>query len=150
MKKLFALVLAASLFLSFTPLVNAESERKEKITETRKSNATKFFNNMIERLQAAEDRLNKILERIESRIAKIKSENPTKDLTKVDADIAKVKTLLANTQAKIDALKATPVESLKNVKENTSAIKKDLQEIRRMLSKIIGDIKGLRVGETKK
>ena len=43
-----------------------------------------------------------------------------------------------------------PAQAPKNVKENTSAIKKDLQEIRRMLSKIIGDIKGLRVGETKK
>lgn len=160
MKKFASVVLAASVFLSFTPLVSAEGkfqtarqevkERSATKEAQRKSTITKFFNNMVERLQVAEDRLNKILERIESRVAKIKSGNPSRDLTKVDADIAAVKTLLANTQTKIDALKASPVESLKTVKEDASGIKKDLQTAKRLLSQIIGQIQGLRVGETKK
>ncbi len=136
-----------------------EAERKERLDNLRKSIVTNFFDNMIKRLQAAEDRLNKILTRIESRVAKIKLENPSKDLTKVDADIALVKTKLADTQTKINTTKTdfdamiastAPKELFKTVKDDISAIKKDLQDIRRMLSQIIGEIKGLRVGETEK
>ncbi len=182
MKKLISFALATSVLLSFTTLISAEDivkspapliervqttkqtsatregERKEKMDELRKQIVTKFFDNMTERLQAAEDRLNKILERIESRVDKIKSENPTKDLTKVDADIAAVKTQLTNTQTKIDTLKtdfsamstsATPKELFKTLKEDIQDVKEDLQAIRKSLSQIIGEIKGLHVGEEK-
>ncbi|HTK03188.1 MAG TPA: CorA family divalent cation transporter [Alphaproteobacteria bacterium] len=166
MKKVFLSILVSSTFL-FTPtFVHAEDAvksprpfvQKEKVSDLRKQIVTNFFNNMVERLQAAEDRLNKILERIESRVAKIKDQNPSKDLTKINNDIAFVKTKLAETQTKINTLKTdfekmitsdSPKESFKNVKEEVQNTKRSLQEIRRELSQIIGEIKGLHVGESK-
>lgn len=139
-------------------LASREGEKKENTGEIRKSVIKNFFVNMIRRFEAAVERLNQILARIESRVAKIKSENPSIDLARIDSQIASVKTDLGNTQVKIDTLKSdfdkaiistNPGESFKAIKEDTTEIKKDLENIKRNLSKIIGEIKGLRVGQSK-
>ncbi len=186
MKKLAVFVLIASLFAIATTVTKAhdsedspkpfiqklqnvrqefkeksatrEGERKEKMDDLRKSIVSNFFNIMLKRLQSAQDRLTKIMTRIETRVVKIKSEDPSKDLTKVDAEIASTKDDLLDNQAKIDTLKTdfdamitstSPRELFKNVKVDIKDVKDGLQNIRRSLSQIIGDIKGLHVGETK-
>src|SRR6185369_7125683 len=64
-----------------------EGERKERMDDLRKAIVSNFFNSMLQRLQAAHDRLAKILTRIETSVAKIKAENPSNDLTNLDAQI---------------------------------------------------------------
>lgn len=138
-------------------IASREGQRQTNIAALRKDIVTNFFNMMLGRFEAAQDRLTKILTRIESRVAKIKSADPSKDLTPVDSEIASVKTALADNQTKIDTLKTdfdsaiastTPKERFKTVFGDISTIKRDLESIRKSLSKIIGDIKGLHVGES--
>ncbi len=111
---------------------------------------------MLKRFQAAVGRLNKLIDRIESRIDKIKTEDPSKDLTNVTNQIDTAKTKLAATQTKIDTLKTdldsilasdTPKEAFRSLVKKVVEIKKDLNSVHRILVHVIGDIKGLRVGE---
>ena len=138
-------------------IATREGQRKTNIAALRKDIVTNFFNLMFGRFEAAQDRLSKILARIESRVAKIKSADPSKDLTAIDAEVASVKTALSDNQTKIDTLKTdfnnaiastTPKERFKTVFGDISVVKRNLENIRKSLSKIIGDIKGLHVGET--
>lgn len=129
-----------------------EGQRKTNMNNLRKEIVTNFFDTMLKRFEAAQDRLTKILARIESRVGKIKTDNPTFDLTNVDAEIASTKLALTDNQTKIDTLKtdfdaaiasSTPKERFKTVLGDITTIKKDLENIRKSLSKVIGDIKGL-------
>ena len=134
------------------------ADKKENLVERRRANIRKFLGNMIARLRAMVVRLETLIERIESRLTKIASESPDTDLTAVKADVAEAKTLLAATKDKITDLEGmeeelvgtdSPKEVFADVKAKLESIKKDLKEVHRLLVHVIGDIKGLRVGETK-
>jgi len=134
-----------------------DGQRKTNIVALRKDIVTNFFDIMFKRFQAAEDRLNGIAARIDSRVSKIKSTNPALDLANIDSEISSTKAALADTQTKINTLKSdfdaaiasdTPKERFKTVMTDIGAIKKELESDRKSLSKIIGDIKDLHVGES--
>lgn len=131
---------------------------KTKVADKRKENIAKYLQNMVARLRAYVTRLETLITRIESRLTKIAAEDPTKDLTKIKADVDKAKSILADTKDKITDLagiedevvnSTTPKGTFKDIRSKVDSIKKDLQEVHRLLVHVIGDIKGLRVGETK-
>jgi len=134
----------------FRRVATSEGQRKTNMIALRKEIVTNFFDIMSKRFQDAEDRLNKIVDRIDSRIAKIKSSNPNLDLTNVESELASAKSNLSDTQTKINTLKTdfdiamtsdTPKEQFKIVMTDISALKKELQNDRTQLLKIVSDIK---------
>jgi len=127
-----------------------------KLNVRKKEIIRNHFLRMTKRLEAAINRLNRLITRIESRIAKIEANNEDINTEPIKKDIqkAKDKLLLATNklnEAKIkidDVLQSnTPKETLAEVKNMIQEIKKDLVEVHRLLVKVIGNIKGLRVGE---
>lgn len=126
--------------------------------EKRKANIAKYLKNMVARLRAYVIRIEKLIARIESRLTKIAAEDPTKDLSKIKTDVEKAKSILTKTKDKITDLEGmeteilastTPKETFKKVKAKVAAIRKDLKDVHLLLVHVIGDIKGLRVGESK-
>jgi septal ring factor EnvC (AmiA/AmiB activator) len=178
MKKIYPLILALLFFFLFTfPVRAARNEatqgaatgvgqtvRQEKIAtiearlNTRKKEIIRnHFLRMTKRLEAAINRLNRLITRIESRIAKIEANNKDINTEPIKKDIqkAKDKLLLATNKLneakiKIDGLleSNTPKETFTEVRNMIQEIKKDLVEVHRLLVKVIGDIKGLRVGNS--
>jgi len=115
-----------------------------------------YFLRMTKRLEAAINRLNRLITRIELRIAKIEANNEDINTEPIKKDVQKAKDKLLLTtnklkEAKIkidDVLQSnTPKEAFAGVRNIIQEIKKDLVEVHRLLVKVIGNIKGLRVGE---
>ena len=136
----------------------AKEERVEKREGQRKENIARYFQKMIARLKATVERLEILISRIESRLVKIAAENPGKDLSAIKTEVEKAKTALASANAKIAELESTgeglidterPKETLSALREKLNAIQKDLKETHRLLVHVIGQIKGLRVGDSK-
>lgn len=173
MKKIFALTLFLSFFflavspaiaLTATPASERQEKRIEKIASIeaklnvrKKEIISNHFLRMTKRLEAAINRLNRLITRIESRITKIETNNENIKTEPIKKDIkkAKDKLLLATNklnEAKIkidDVLQNnTPKEAFAEVRNMIQEIKKDLVEVHRLLVKVIGDIKGLRVGNS--
>ncbi len=164
MKKLFAagilslslLVLPASVFAKPEGTPKTAS-REARVCEVRKDRIKAFFEQMVKRLEALIKRLEKLIDRIDSRIAKIESSGGTvSPATK--AQVALAKTELADAKTKLNLLKGNidtlltcdnPKAAFKTVKGRLGEIKKELKDVHRILVHIIGDIKGLRVGENK-
>jgi hypothetical protein len=140
-----------------------KNEFKEKIAtlsgklEARKKEVIKNqFNFIIRRLKAATSRLNKIVIRIESRIDKIEANDKKIDLAAAKTELAKAKINLTKNNTEIEALQTemetilegdTPKEDFKEIKTKINEVKKSLLETRKALIKIIGEIKGLRIGQ---
>jgi hypothetical protein len=134
-----------------------KASQEAKINNLKQGIVRTFYNQMASRLNATIDRLNILITRIESRIAKIESSGTTVNQSVKD-DLNKAKQLLADSQALLtssnNALETVltsnqPKEAFKILKENILDIKTNLVEVHSLLVKIIGDIKGLRVGQTK-
>lgn len=109
------------------------------------------------RLNAAIERLNRLIERIETRLAIYKNNNPDLDFDSIESDIETAKDLLAQASASLEALKTNledvlasedPKQGFAVIRESVKEIKDNLVEAHRLLVHIIGDIKGLRVGNT--
>lgn len=139
-------------------IVEKREEVKENLVLRRRENLAKFLSKMIARLKAMASRLQVLITRIESRIEKIASENPDEDLTSIKADVEKAQVLLKETGDKISELETTGDELLESdtpktvfeeIRKKLSEIKKGLVEVHRILVHVIGDIKGLRVGDDK-
>lgn len=134
-----------------TRQVSAEGRR----CELKKSLIKAYFERMIDRLSALIDRLQKLIDRIQSRIDKIEASGI--DLVGPKADLTSAKSNLADAKAKLDSLKSEMGTLLtcedvkvefKTIKSKVEEVKKELNEVHRLLTHIIGNIKGLRVGET--
>lgn len=116
-----------------------------------------YFGLMIRRFQAAINRLNKIIIRVESRIGKIEETDKKINLTATKKQLTKAKESLNQNSLQIKEAETkmttileenNPKESFAEVKTMLNDIKKSLLETRKTLTKIIGDIKGLKVGQT--
>ena len=127
-----------------------------KLTDLRKNLIRKYYSNMSQRLLAMIDRLEKLTLRIDSRITKIEAGGTTVDQSTKD-EIAKAKQLLLDSRILLissdSMLEETlssnlPKEAFKIMKDNIKDIKTNLIEVHRILVHIIGNIKGLRVGNT--
>jgi len=164
---LFFLAVSPVRAITATPASERQEKRIEKLQDrvasieaklnvSKKEIIRNHFLRMTKRLEAAINRLNRLITRIESRIAKIEANNEDINTEPIKKDIqkAKDKLLLATNklnEAKIkidDVLQSnTPKETFAEVKNMIQEIKKDLVEVHRLLVKVIGNIKGLRVGE---
>lgn len=129
-------------------------ERKELMSERRKEIITGFFARMMTRFQAASDRLSKLIERIEARIAKIEEENPTQNLTsqknkvedaKEKLDLVKVD--MQDLEDKFEELLTSedPKGEFETLKLDIKEVKDGLKEVHALLVKVITEIKGLRI-----
>lgn len=131
-------------------------ENREENIDERRQKIGKLFDVMIKKYEAAVARLKTLISKIESRVAIIKAANPEKDVTNIESQILDAKNKLAAIPAKIDTLKAdfdatlastTPKDLFKQVMADAKAIKKDLKEVHQILVYLIGDVRGLRIGE---
>jgi len=116
-----------------------------------------YFQAMTKRLEAAINRLNKLITRIESRITKIETTNEDINTKVIKKDVQKAKDKLLLTTNKLNEAKIkidgllesnTPKEAFTEVRDIIKEIKQYLTDIHGILVKVIGDIKGLRVGNT--
>jgi hypothetical protein len=116
-----------------------------------------YFTIMTRRLEAAINRLNLLITRIESRIAKIEANNPNVDTNSIKKQVAQAKEKLTQTTNQLTEVKNqmeiiiesnTPHEGFLEVKGMIDKIRKNLVEVHQILVKVIGNIKGLRVGNT--
>lgn len=134
--------------------------REARLTKLKKNLVRNHFTRMRKRLSAAIRRLEKIAARIESRINKIEAESPNSDISSIRKEIFSVRekinnvgdNLLPQAQEKFDQMveSENPQELFSEVKHLIRTIKDELIEVHQILVKVIGDIKGLRVGTTVK
>jgi chromosome segregation ATPase len=127
-----------------------------KVSAVKQNAIRRYYKNMSDRINALIDRLNKLILRIESRIAKIEGSGTAVDQSVKD-EVNKAKQLLSDTQALLtssdgmleDVLSSNqPKEAFSIIRENIKDIKANLVEVHRILVHVIGEIQGLRVGNT--
>lgn len=127
--------------------------RQAQLTEKRRERIRSFFNRLVQRINAAIDRLDQLINRIESRLGKIEDE---------EIDVASIQEVVDEAKALLDVSKASlaatqdsledvlsnedPKEAFEVVRATIKDIKNNLQEVHQLLVHVIGDIKGLRVG----
>ncbi|MCJ7804215.1 hypothetical protein MUP35_00570 [Patescibacteria group bacterium] len=126
------------------------SERKQEIVRN-------HFSRVVRRLTAAIDRLNRLINRLESRLAKVEQEDKNINTTLIKKDLASAKEKLDQAGIQLENVKTkmneiieskTPKEGFVEVKEMVGEIRESLVGVHQILVKIIGDIKGLRVGNS--
>lgn len=133
-------------------------ERVVKLSAIRKERIMNFSNKMIVRLEATVERIQKLIDRIEARIVKIEETDEAIDLEAVKTSLDEAKSALALVKIEITSLKESlddmpeaedPKVLFEEIRAALGEIKNDLKEVHAMLVKLVGDIKGLRVGDTK-
>ena len=131
-----------------------KAEIKAKLTEKRQQLIRQFFFRMVKRLGAAITRLEKLILRIESRLAKLESQG--EDVSKIKIEVADAKTKLVKTKEDLELAKTKledvlisedPKAAFAEVKNLIKGVKTQLIEVHRILVHVIGDIKGLHVGQ---
>ena len=139
-------------------LVSNRATISAKFTEEKRGIIKAYFDQMDRRMREAIDQLDKIAARIESRMTKIEAADIDKkiDLTNSRNELAEARTGLASASATLVLAETSfestlasekPKESFIAVKESIRNVKTQLIETRGLLIKIIGEIKGLHLGE---
>lgn len=125
----------------------------------RKVKIMDFSNRMLFRLEALVDRLQTLIDRIEARIAKIEESGEDIDTEPIKELVDEAKAKLAVLKVQIAELKVEfgdlpdsddPKSQFIEVRESITEVKILLKEIHAMLVSVVGDIKGLRVGNSTK
>jgi len=137
------------------------SERKAtssaRLEEHRKLRIENIFNMVKRRLLATIDRLELLIDRIESRLAKIEGENEDADTASIHTDLGLAKDILLDATTSLQeaerklalALESDdPKAGYLEVKTLIRGVVDDLMEVKKILANLIGDIRGLRVGNT--
>lgn len=129
-------------------VMNSVEERKQNAIERVQERLDQFVANVIKRFEAAVERLNTLSERIESRIAKLKSEN---------IDVAESEKLLTEAKSKIETAKTNiskivitvdgeiTIESLKTAfgetRKQIESVKSDIKSAHAALVDVIESLK---------
>jgi len=169
MKSKIFIFLVLSFFV-FTPSVFAQTttpfnkriekriEIREKLSAIRRERIRNFFGKMVVRLEATVERLEKLTTRIEARIKIIKDKNEDINTTEVEKTVSeakiaitKAKTELANLKINLETMLESndPKIEFANVRKSLKDIIQYLKDTHKLLVQVIGDIKGLRVGDIK-
>lgn len=128
--------------------------RQAQLTERKRERVRTYFGRLAGRFDAAITRLEILIERIESRVAKL-SESGEIDTSDVEEQLADAKELLneasADLQAAVDSLNEVldandPKAAFEVVRETITNIKSKLKDVHSILVHTIGDIKGLHEG----
>ncbi|HJX46194.1 MAG TPA: hypothetical protein VJ399_03460 [Patescibacteria group bacterium] len=137
--------------------IGTPSSKQIRIQEKKKELIRNYFSRLSIRMEAAIARLEKLIKRIENRVAIIKSENSGIDTALIDSEIIKAKDLLEHAKTELIAVNGIIEDTLTSndpktafvvVRDSIKNVKNDLVEVHRILVHLIGDIKGLRVGNT--
>ena len=132
-------------------------ENQNRITAVRRERIRSFFGKMVVRIEATIERLEKLIERLETRIASIKEGEEELDTTKAEDAIKEAKTTIEKAKLELTSLKARLEELLASdepklvfgqIQESLKTIKGYLKETHVLLVQTIGEIRGLRVGDT--
>ena len=132
-------------------------ENQNRITAVRRERIRSFFGKMVVRIEATIERLEKLIERLETRIASIKEGEEELDTTKAEDAIKEAKTTIEKAKLELTSLKARLEELLTSdepklvfgqIQESLKTIKGYLKETHVLLVQTIGEIRGLRVGDT--
>lgn len=136
---------------------NMEQKREEvrnRLTEVRKERILKNYEIINTRITAAIERLETLIERIEERVAIIATEEGV-DVSEINSKISEAKALLLEAQVDLEAVMASkedsldtddPLDSYEVMRSEIEDIKSTLKQVHSILVLIIGDVKGLRVG----
>lgn len=139
-------------------LKNEIEERKAsqaaRLAEARQMRISKYFMNLKVRIEATILRIETLIDRIESRLAKIE-ETGDVDTTSIHEQLESAKSLLEESRDLLtlaeDELENTlesenPKDAFEYVRQSIHQIRDNLVEVHRILVHVIGDIRGLRVG----
>lgn len=140
-------------------LEEKKASKEAKLSERSRTRLRFYWGRLIIRLEAYINRLDKLIQRIDNRIIYIKENNQNINTDKIEATLQEAKDKLADTSSLLDtqdinfeSLLAlnSPKEVSKQIKDDVKQIRSNLVEVHGLLVKVIGDIKGLRVGKTNK
>jgi len=129
-----------------------------KLAEHRQERIRAFFGFLTRRMEAAINRLERLISRMESRLAKIEEENSEIDTTSIREEINQAKDKLADASAALSTAKTSledilnaddPKTAFTTVRDLLKGIKEQLKEVHQILVKVIGEMRGLRVGQVK-
>lgn len=132
-------------------------ENQNRITAVRRERIRSFFGKMVVRIEATIERLEKLIERLETRITSIKTAEEDLNTTKAENAIKEAKTTIEKAKAELTLLKAELEELLASdepklvfgqIQDSLKTIKDYLKETHVLLVQTIGEIRGLRVGDT--
>jgi HPt (histidine-containing phosphotransfer) domain-containing protein len=133
-----------------------KATRQAQLTQKRQQTITSYFNQMSIRIDATIQRLGILISRIESRLIQIETESESVDTSSIMEDIDQAKSILEELSAQNGSTNDTltevlasedPKASFEVLKDSIKDIKLGLLEVHGILTKVIGDIKGLRVGQ---
>ena len=140
-----------------TEIQNRKEEINLRITAVKRERIMSHFGKMQVRLEVIVQRIEILIGRIETRIEKIDAltdENKI-DTTEAKNDLAEAKSKLAEIKILVEKLtiedtlsSETPKESFLSFRDDVKLIKDSLKEVHLLLVKTIGDLRGLRVGDT--
>ena len=132
---------------------NAEKKEmvREMITEKTRARVRWVLGRLMKRFEHAIDRMEKIITRIESRIAKLKEDDDL-DLSEVEANVEEAKELIAGIKEALGEIELafdevmeseTPKDDFSNLHDLIRGLKDDLLEARKILIKAIRGLKTL-------
>ena len=123
----------------------------------RKLKIENLFNMVRRRLLATIERLELLIERIESRLAKIEAEEEAVETADIHTDLALAKDILLGSKSSLQEAERKLALALESedpqggyleVKTLIKGVVGDLMEVKKILAHLIGNIRGLRVGNT--
>lgn len=124
-------------------LKNSVEERRQNAVEKIKERVDQFVQNVVNRYEAAVNRLEKLGERIDSRIAKMEKQNTLKE-TSDSTDLSKAKELMVIARTKIEIAKTSIAGITATVSANattTALMKEEFKTMKTQVEKAKEDIK---------
>jgi len=130
--------------------------RAARLAERKRERIRLFFDRLTRRMQAAINRLERLIARIKSRLSRIEAADEDIDTASIRETLDGAEDKLASASAALtqaqtsleDILDANdPREAFTDVRDLIKEIKEQLKEVHQALVHVIGDIKGLRVGQ---
>lgn len=140
-----------------TNIANKKEEIQLRITAVKRERIMSHFGKMKVRLEALVERIEILINRLDSRILKtdtltgedkLDTEKAKEDIDLAKLKLAKVKLLITNLTIDDTLNSETPKETFAGVSDEIKLIKTELKEIHVLLVQTIGDLRGLRVGDT--
>ena len=127
-----------------------------RLAEQKRERVRTFFGRLTQRFQAAINRLERLITRMESRLAKIEENDEEIETKEIRENLDEAKDKLAEASAALSEAKTSvedilngdnPQEMFQEVRDLLKGIKDELIEVHRILVQVIGEMKGLRVGQ---
>jgi hypothetical protein len=128
-----------------------------KLQDRQRERVRTYFGRLNTRFVVVIERLYQLINRIEARLAIYKSEFPEQDYDEIHSQLSLAKELLAQAEAnitvatdKLDLVvdSGDPKDGFSVIKDEIAETKSILYSVHQLLVHVIGDIKGLRLGNT--